>query len=422
MQQIDRKYHKHHKWRSRACDRKILHRAWLGAFLIALVLFFGIAHPSQAASTTDRSFLKLDLEFLHEYQLPKQEFANTTVGGLSAIAYDRDRDRYYILSDDRSDLAPARFYTFKIDIDLGKSGKPELQRVNVESVKFLSNSQGNPYAKGTIDPEGMAIATNKTAYISSEGVTRAGIPAFIDEFDLETGKWQKSLPIPSRYLPAAQGEAPKVQGEASKVQGEAPRGIEDNLGFEALTLVKESPGDPFRIFAATESALAQDKQGNSDATKDKTPGAKSRMLHYLVGGGPTVIVSEHLYPVEPAPSNGINGLVEILAIDRGGHFLSLERSFSGLKFGAKLFQIATGSASDISSIPSLQGSKANIRPIRKQLLLDLDDLGIRLDNLEGMTLGPLLADGSQSLILVSDNNFQEAQVNQFLLFRLKQRR
>jgi hypothetical protein len=386
---------------------QICYRAGLGAFLAAFFLFFGIAHPIQAASPQDRSFLKLDLEFLHEYQLPEQEFASTPVGGLSAIVYDRDRDRYYVLSDDRSDLAPARFYTLKIDIDPGKSGTPKFERVDVESVQFLRNAQGEFYAKGTIDPEGMAIATSKTAYVSSEGVTRSNIPAFINEFDLETGKWQQSLPMPSRYLPADREEA--------------PRGIDDNLGFESLTLVKESPGDPYRVFAATESALVQDKQNSSDP-KDKIQGAKSRLLHYLVGGGPTVIVSEHLYPVEPAPSNGINGLTEILAIDRGGHFLSLERDFRGLKFGAKLFQIATGSASDISSLPSLKGSTVNIKPIRKQLLLDLDKLGIRLDNLEGMTLGPLLADGSQSLILVSDNNFQEAQVNQFLLFRLKQRR
>jgi hypothetical protein len=38
-----------------------------------------------------------------------------------------------------------------------------------------------------------------------------------------------------------------------------------------------------------------------------------------------------------------------------------------------------------------------------------------------MTLGPRLADGSRSLILVSDDNFNPNQVNQFLLFRLKEK-
>ncbi|NEO01152.1 MAG: esterase-like activity of phytase family protein, partial [Moorea sp. SIO3I7] len=58
-------------------------------------------------------------------------------------------------------------------------------------------------------------------------------------------------------------------------------------------------------------------------------------------------------------------------------------------------------------------------PLQKKLLLDLSELGIYLDNLEGMTLGPRLSDGTQSLILVSDNNFSEAQVTQFLLFGIK---
>ena len=54
----------------------------------------------------------------------------------------------------------------------------------------------------------------------------------------------------------------------------------------------------------------------------------------------------------------------------------------------------------------------------KTLLLDLRTLGIPLDNVEGMTLGPRLPDGRQSLVLVSDNNFAAAQFTQFLLFAL----
>ena len=41
-----------------------------------------------------------------------------------------------------------------------------------------------------------------------------------------------------------------------------------------------------------------------------------------------------------------------------------------------------------------------------------------LDNIEGITLGPKLADGRQSVIAVSDDNFSPAQVTQFLLFAL----
>ncbi|MGA1603886.1 MAG: endonuclease/exonuclease/phosphatase, partial [Prochlorothrix sp.] len=38
---------------------------------------------------------------------------------------------------------------------------------------------------------------------------------------------------------------------------------------------------------------------------------------------------------------------------------------------------------------------------------------------EGRTLGPVLADGSQSLLMISDNNFSPEQQTQLLLFRLQ---
>ena len=73
---------------------------------------------------------------------------------------------------------------------------------------------------------------------------------------------------------------------------------------------------------------------------------------------------------------------------------------------------------DTSTIVSLQGDISSITPVKKKLLLDLSTLGIYLDNLEGITLGPRLPDGTQSLLLVSDDNFSDAQVTQFLLFRI----
>ena len=57
--------------------------------------------------------------------------------------------------------------------------------------------------------------------------------------------------------------------------------------------------------------------------------------------------------------------------------------------------------------------------MKKTLLLDLNTLGIPLDNVEGMTLGPRLPDGRRSLVLVSDNNFAASQFTQFLLFALE---
>jgi hypothetical protein len=68
-------------------------------------------------------------------------------------------------------------------------------------------------------------------------------------------------------------------------------------------------------------------------------------------------------------------------------------------------------------MPSLAGSQ--VANIKKKLVLNLDDLKIKLDNIEGMAIGPKLPDGSQSLLLVSDNNFNRLEITQFLWFRLK---
>jgi hypothetical protein len=48
----------------------------------------------------------------------------------------------------------------------------------------------------------------------------------------------------------------------------------------------------------------------------------------------------------------------------------------------------------------------------------MDDLGIFTDNIEGLTFGPKLTNGHQSLLFVSDNNFSDKQKTQFLLFEL----
>ena len=100
------------------------------------------------------------------------------------------------------------------------------------------------------------------------------------------------------------------------------------------------------------------------------------------------------------------------------NFLSLERTYGLSGAGAKIFQVATGAATDTSGIATLKGDISRINPVKKKLVLDLSTLGIYLDNLEGMTLGSRLPDGSQSLLLVSDDNFNDAQLTQFLLFRL----
>lgn len=383
----------------------------LFSLLAVVLLSFLISgcDPSQAITVESRTFLNLSLDFLGEYQLANTPFQDTPVGGLSALSYDRQRDRFYALSDDRSALAPARFYTLKLRVNRNTTEKPSLAKVEIEDVTFLKNENGKTFPKGTIDPEGIALSPKGTVFISSEGDRNLGTAPFIREFDLKTGQQLRSLPIPERYLPNDQSKA-----------DQPPRGIQNNLGFESLTAEPGSSlaavsGDPFRLFTATESALIQD---NLPDTSIQSP--RLRLMHYLIGNiARPMVVTEHLYLLDPAPNGAIrHGLTDLVTVDTGGHFLSLERSYGLLGGSAKIYQIATSAATDTSGIGTLKGDVSRIDAIKKKLLLDLSELGIYLDNLEGMTLGPRLADGSQSLLLVSDNNFNDIQLNQFLLFRL----
>ncbi|HEY9671960.1 MAG TPA: esterase-like activity of phytase family protein [Waterburya sp.] len=391
-----------------AASRKFF--SLLFILLITLLSFLTTAcTPSEARTAEQRTFLDLSLDFLGEYQLPKLKFKDTSVGGLSALAYDRRRDKFYALSDDRSQLAPARFYTLGLKTKRTDKGEMGLEKVEVEDVTFIRDENGETYPQASIDPEGIAVSPKGTVFISSEGIPSQGIAPFIREFDLKTGKQQQSLRLPERYLPNDNTKEEQV-----------PRGIQDNLGFEALSLEPVSlaagSGDPFRLFTATESALFQDTL----PPKSEEP-TRIRMMQYLIGNiARPMVVTEHVYLLDRAPAGAIDsGLTELVTVDTGGHFLTLERTYGLLGVNAKIYQVATGAATDTSGIVTLKGDISRIDPVKKRLVFDLSELGIYLDNLEGMTLGPRLPDGSQSLLLVSDDNFSEMQKTQFLLFRLK---
>lgn len=414
-------------WQKR---RSTVARLLLGFLLPLSCLLHSCSLPQVKAE--DRLFLNVSLDFLGSYELPRQDFEGAPVGGLSGITYDRQQDRFYTVSDDRSDHAPARFYTLKVAIGQSNPGNSttaennpqpaspfEISTVEIEKVTTLYGEDGQPYPKDSVDLEGIALSSRNSVFISSEGSVNDRANPFVDEFDLATGQWRRRLPIPARFLPG------EVEGRAI--------GVQDNRGFESLTLNSNGASgglEPFRVFTATEAALQQDlplsnpanRAARSPAASDASIPAPVRFLHYLVSDNQATLLAEHIYELEPLPPGAQDGgLSELLTLDQAGHFLSLERSFGlFVGFNAKLFQLAIGGATDTSDISGFQGDATGITPIAKQELLDLSTLDIPLDNLEGMALGPKLPDGSQSLLLISDDNFNPLQRTQLLLFRLRQ--
>ncbi len=370
-------------------------------FLVLFTLVLSFATPALAQ---DRIFLDLSLDFLKEYKLPKKDFSNIPIGELSAITYDRRRDRFIAVCDDPSQEAPSRFYTLKIAVDSTLKEKIGIQKVDIESLTVLSDKNGQKYDKGIIVPKGIAITPERTIFISGYSATDGQIVPFIQEFDINSGRMLQSLPIPKRYLTNAVNTK------------EPTLSVQQTSTFESLTFnptgTIPTSGEPINLFTATFSPLVQDREPpNSEKT------GKVRLLHYLIGYGAPVLIAEYFYSLDPTLGNA-NGLVELISIDQGGHFLSLESSKDQLDKSAKIFQITTGGATDTSRIDSLKGEIKGIKPVKKKLLLDLNELGIPLKNVQGMALGPRLFDGTQSLLLVGNDNFNDQQTTQFLLFRL----
>lgn len=337
-----------------------------------------------------------EVEFLGQTTFPTGlTFAETEVGGLSGIVYDADKQLYYSISDDRSEINPARFYTLSIDLSDGNLNDGD---VRFEAVTTITNETGEPFAERSLDPEAITLTENDTLYISSEGDANQLIAPFVNAFSLD-GEQLSALPVPDKFLPTA----------------DQTQGIRNNLAFESLTV---TPDNRY-LYTATENALYQD--GPAASLEDQSP---VRIVRYDLQTG--TVDQEILYvtdpvAVEPIPADGFktNGLVELLALDNNGNLLALERGFStGVGNTVKLYEVSVQNTTDLQDIPALQDLEVDA-VAQKRLLLDFAELGIPLDNIEGLTFGPKLPDGRQSLVIVSDNNFSETQVTQFLALAIE---
>lgn len=347
-----------------------------------------------------------DIDYLGEITFASgTQFDGTTVGGLSGIAYDAGRDQFYAISDDRSQFNPARFYTLNIDI---ADGNFEAGDVVFTDVTTLTRADGTPYPALSLDPESIAL-TDGGLFISSEGDANALVSPFVNLYTLD-GAYKDALPVDAKFTPVA----------------DRTSGIRNNLAFESLTVTP----DQGTLFTATENALYADGPAATPGN-----GSASRIVQYDLATG--AATAEYIYITEPVavapiPSTqfATNGLVELLAIDNDGTLLAIERSFSvgigGTGNSIKIFEVRTQGATNVIGLNAIATEvddgelEANLdAPVQKELLFDLADLGIPLDNIEGISFGPKMADGRQSLILVSDNNFSGTQFTQFLAFAIE---
>ncbi len=305
-------------------------------------------------------------------------FADTAVGGLSALAYDAASGSYRSVVDNEGET-PARVYTLTIPLTGTGLGTPA-----ITGIMPLRDAAGTPFTGRTSDNEGLALLPRGELLVASE--TEPSIRRFGPE-----GVLRGELPVPPRFLVAPRGEAT------------------NNLTFESLAL---TPGGA-RLYTATEGPLRAD-----GFTADLR--GRLRILHYgRAAGGDFAPDAQFFYLAEPA--QGVSDIVALNDTD----LLVLERGFiPGRGNTVRVFRVSTGGATDVTDRESL--ATAGVAPLVKTLLVDLatcppgaartpaQQPTPLLDNFEGLTLGPRLADGRQSLLLISDNNFGRDQVTRIV--------
>lgn len=351
------------------------------------------------------------LDFLGERELPNaMAFQGTTVGGLSAIGYDAKSGAYYVISDDRSQTGPARFYTAHVDLADGA-----LKGVELTGTHPWLRPDGTPFpptstATATVapDPEGIAVDPRDGSLAwTSEGerIVPSDGPALLGDPWIRrattTGAYTEQLPLPPQLHMNSQEFGPRR-----------------NQTLEGVTFTP----DGRRIVTAMEDPLYQD---GADPTPEH--GALTRItVHDARTGQP---LAQYAYPLEPlfaatpAGSTDTNGVSDITAL---GHdrFLVLERAsiFADNNWKARIYLVDLHGATDVLGRDSLTDPAARaVKPVRKTLVTDLSDVpGLpRVDNVEGITLGPRLPDGRRTVVLVSDDNFAARQVTQFIAFAMR---
>jgi hypothetical protein len=347
-----------------------------------------------------------ELKLLSVQEAPfNLQVKGTTLGGLSSIDYDAGNDVYYFVSDDRSAINPARFYTAKLFIRDSK-----IDSVSFINVTTLRRPDGSVYPNSkqdpahTPDPEGLRYNPRAKQMVwTSEGerIVR-GKDTILEDPSIITvsgeGKYIDSFPIPSNLRMHATEKGPRQNG------------VLEGISF----------ADNYRtLYVNVEEPLFEDGP-RADLVLNN---AWIRLFKFDVASRQNTAQYAYMldpvaYPAVPATAFKINGVPDILAAGRN-QLIILERSFSTgrLPCTIKIFLADLAGAEDIIDNPSLKTNPPG-RPVRKKLLLNMDALGIYVDNVEGICFGPVLPNGHKTLVLVSDNNFAALEKTQFFLFEI----
>lgn len=334
------------------------------------------------------------LEYINQLGLPVDySFTDPTsklsytIGGLSGIDYDPKTDTYIVQSDHQSSKYPGSSVGYSVMYRIKLTGLTDATsqpQVEFLSAQPLLNELGNPIS----DAESIRLDPNGDGYWYTTEEKPAGI------YHYHTDGSVSKLAVPDNIATRAQ----------------------DNLSLEGSTFAPDGS-----YYVSMERNLTGDATGYSRITKYDANES---------------IVAQYAYYTDKPSTIGAtsNGISEILALDNNT-LLVMERGDNTNQVGAttgaarnrvRIYKVSLVGAQNVLNITNLDSM--NTTTMEKTKLFDSQDPSIvdqlktnetKIDNIEGMTLGPKMADGRQSLVLVSDDNFRLGQYKtQFLSLAL----
>ena len=369
-----------------------------------------IGVASIAADPTDQSGLN---------DLLAEGLPHNQIGGISAIGH-AGGDRYLLLADrgpqDGAVAFHCRYLTATISI---APESPSPVKLLIDRTTFLE-SGGLPYIglssvfamntnfAGRFDPEGICVGPSpdgnqELIYVSDEyGPQQVA-------FDFR-GHQQLSYKLPAELLIASPG----IDWQSENANNVSGR--QSNRGLEGLTI---TPGGRYLV-GIMQSPLLQDSRQAANGT---STGINVRIVRVDRERGD---VAQFVYQLE----DSLHVISEILAISET-QFLVIDRDGAGGELASKkminLFDISQASELPPNTVLPPFDLPVSIRPVTKSAYLDLLDKKYGLAGssfpakIEGLCFGPGLADGRQTLLVISDNDFMACQPTQLMVFALPQK-
>lgn len=326
------------------------------------------------------------------------------VGFFSDLYYDPNRNEWWGLSDrgpgggTLNYETRAQRFTLDIDMNTGEISNFQIQQTLVftDNGSALNGIASNPtdVLGNAFDPEGFVVNPLNGNFLVSDEYGPS-----LYEID-RTGEVVNRYITPTKLIPRNSGSGiPNFASDAGNNAGKR-----NNRGFEGLAI---SPDGLF-AYAMLQSAMLDEGGGS---------GSVNRIVKFDTTTG--TAVAQYAYQMKRSgQGQGISGLVAL----NDHEFLVLERNNQGIGVGATLgtadkevFKIDLTGATDVSGIDLDDPLAVYTKVSKSAQFLDLDidtlaDLGNKSpEKWEGLTVGPMLNDGSYLLLAGTDNDYSVTQ-------------